>query len=273
MRWLFVVLLCLLTVATAIEPNLITNGGLEGDADSDGVADGWIAEVHRHEGGEGNFALDEQTKVQGKFSQRIAHTPQKGWVRVSQTDIPAKPLAYYLFRCFVKADCRFLLIVYAFKSDGSYDTFMVTQGQGTEDMGQVKWHLFSSVVQTPSDARSFKVSLITDSKGTAWFDGSELILLDRPPYMLVPIVKTAPNLDGDLSDACRQAAEPLTPFLELGIAKVADPLTITKVVATQTHLFVAFHCAEPMLQAMRLKTPESGEPAHRDDWVEVYLDP
>ena len=275
MRCLGLVLTILLaTFAWSLEPNLLTNGGLEKDADGDGVADGWFAEVHRHEGGEGFFALDTNIKVQGKFSQRIVHTSDKGWVRISQDGIPAKPNSRYLFRCWVKADCRFLLIVYAFKVDGSYDTFVVAEGRGTRDAGhESEWRLLSGIVGTPADARSFKVSLITDGKGTAWFDGVELILLERPPYIFVPTVIAIPKLDGDLSDDCWREAEPLTPFLELGTNKIAEPATVAKVVATQTHLFVAFHCNEPNPKAMRLQTPESGEPAYTDDCVEVYLDP
>lgn len=269
MRWLLTMLLCFCMTATALEPNLLTNGSLEGDADGDGVADNWVAEVHQHEGGKGVFALDGKTKVQGAFSQCITHISEKGWVRVSQIGIPAKPNAHYLFRCFVKADCRFLLIVYAFKADGNYDTFVMTEGRGTGD----EWQLFSDVVRTPPDAQSFKVSLITDSKGTAWFDDAELILLERPPYALALTAQAPPQLDGDLSDECWQQAEPLMPFLELGTGKITEPITTAKVVATPTHLFIAFHCAEPMPQAMRLKTPESGEPAYMDDCVEVYLDP
>lgn len=270
MRWfLLMVAILWATLAAAVEPNLLTNGSLEGDFDGDGVADGWFAEVHRQEGGEGTFALDGQAKVLGKFSQQINHTSEKGWVRVSQDGIPAQPNARYLFRCWVKANCRFLLIVYTFKADGSYDTFVIAQGQGTGD----EWRLFSGTLATPTDARSFKVSLVTDSKGVAWFDGAELVLLERPPYVFVPVTAAAPKIDGNLSDACWQSAEMLTPFLELGTGKVAEPQTVAKIVATPTHLFVAFRCDEPNPQGMRLRTPESGEPAYTDDCVEVYLDP
>ncbi len=273
MRWLWVWLLCgVVAIAAALEPNSLTNGGMEGDADGDGIADGWIAEVHRHEGGEGTFALDGQTKVKGRFSQRISHASEKGWVRVSQVGISAQPNARYLFRCWVKADCRFLLIVYAFRDGDKYDTFVI----GTEDAGrgtEGEWKLVTGVIATPADARSFKVSLVTDSKGTAWFDEAELLLLERPPYTFVPKVTMPPILDGDLSDPCWRRLEPLTPFLELGTDKVAQPPTIARMVATDTHLFIAFHCHEPNPQGMRLRTPESGEPAYQDDCVEVYLDP
>lgn len=280
MRWLplAVSLLCPMVVS-ALEPNLLTNSSFESDSDSNGVADGWFAEVHRNEGGEGVFALDAQVKVKGKFSQRIHHISEKGWVRVSQDGIPAKPNARYLFRCWMKADCRFIIIVYAFKSDGRYDTFVIAEGKGTGNSGQKTvskgdgWQFFSGVVRTPPDARSFKVSLITDSQGTAWFDEAELILLDRPPYTFVNTTKIAPKIDGDLSDPCWQGSEPLTPFVELGTGRIAEPSTVAKIVANSSHLFVAFFCNEPSPESMRLKTPESGEPAYMDDCVEVYLDP
>jgi hypothetical protein len=269
MRWgLLMAAILWATLAAAIEPNLLTNGSLESDFDGDGVADGWFAEIHRQEGGDGTFALDGKTKVLGKFSQRINHTSEKGWVRISQDGIPAQPNARYLFRCWVRANCRFLLIVYAFKADGSYDTFVIAEGRGTGD----EWRLFGGTLTTPSDARSFKVSLVTDSRGVAWFDGAELVLLERPPYAFVPVTALAPKIDGDLSDACWRSAELLTPFLELGTGKVAEPKTVAKVAATPTHLFVAFQCDEPNPQGMRLRTPESGEPAYTDDCVEVYLD-
>jgi len=270
MRWWMAIIVLFCASAVAMEPNLLSNGGLDGDADKDGVADGWVAEVHRAEGGEGSFALDPQEKVQGVASQRIAHTSAKGWVRLSQEGIPAQPNTRYLFRCWVKANCRFLLIVYAFRPDGSYETFLIAEGNGTQGN---QWQLFSGVVRTPPDASRFKVSLVTDSQGEAWFDGAELIPLERPPYTFVTITNSAPTLDGDLSETCWQNAEPLTPFLELGTGKVAEPATVAKVVATPTHLFVAFRCDEPTPQAMRLRTPESGEPAFTDDCVEVYLDP
>ncbi|MFN3422520.1 MAG: sugar-binding protein, partial [Armatimonadota bacterium] len=268
MRWLTSLLLAFVTITSAIEPNLLTNSSFEIDADNDGIADGWIAEIHRSEGGEGNFALDKNVKVHGRFSQRITHTSEKGWVRASQIGIPARPNSLYLFRCWVKANCRFLLIVYAFKADDSYDTFVVAQGAGTGG----EWKLFSGVVRTPADARSFKVSLVTDSTGEAWFDGAELILLERPLYIFVPVTTRSLQLDGDLSDDVWRDAEPLTPFLELGTGKITEPATVAKVVATETHLFIAFHCSEPEPQRMRLRTPESGEPAYMDDCVEVYLD-
>ncbi|GBC99404.1 hypothetical protein HRbin17_01928 [bacterium HR17] len=268
--WRLVALLVLFcTVATALEPNLLTNGGLDRDADQDGVADGWVAEVHRAEGGEGRFALDPHDKVQGTTSQHIVHTSAKGWVRVSQDGIPAKPNARYLFRCWVKANCRFLLVVYAFKADGSYTTFVVAEGQGTGDT----WRLFDGVVLTPSDARSFKISLVTDSEGEARFDGAELIALERPPYAFVPILSVPIRLDGNLSEAAWRQTEPLTPFLELGSGKVAEPATVAKIAATPTHLLIAFRCDEPSPTAMRLRTPDSDEPAYMDDCVEVYLDP
>lgn len=257
-------------VAGALEPNLLGNGSMEGDRDNDGIADGWFAEVHQHEGGRGSFEIDERVKVQGKFSQRINHTSVRGWVRISQDGIPAKPNAAYLFRCWVKATCRFLLIVYAFKSDGTYDTFVIATADGTRGND---WQLFGGLVQTPSDARSFKVSLVTDSGGVAWFDGAELILLERPTHILVPVAASAPEVDGHLSDECWRNVEPLTPFLELGSGKILEPQTVAKVVATSTHLFIAFHCIEPTPRAIRLRTPESGEPAYTDDCVEVYLDP
>lgn len=269
MRWLTSLLLAFVTITSAIEPNLLTNGNFEVDADNDGLADGWIAEIHRGEGGEGNFSLDKNVKVHGRFSQRINHTSKKGWVRASQIGISARPNSLYLFRCWVRANCRFLLIVYAFKADESYDTFVVAQGLGTGG----EWKLFSGVVRTPTDARSFKVSLITDSKGEAWFDGAELTLLERPPYIFVPVTTRSLHLDGDLSDDAWRNAEPLTPFWELGTGKIAEPATVAKVVATETHLLVAFHCSEPEPQKMRLRTPESGELAYMDDCVEVYLDP
>ncbi|MCS7192340.1 MAG: hypothetical protein NZ937_05085, partial [Armatimonadetes bacterium] len=301
MRWVLAVALLCVSVSFALEPNLLTNGNFEAESDKDGVADGWFAEVHRNEGGEGYFAVDANLKVQGKFCQRIVHTSEKGWVRVSQDGIPAKPNSLYLFRCWMKANCRFLLIVYAFKADGSYETFVIAQGRGTGDEGrESEWRLFSGVVKTPADARAFKVSLVTDSKGEAWFDDAQLLLIERPIYAFVPIISVGTayrlsdglsdrlsekislgrlkpaltiSLDGDLSEECWQHAEPLTPFLELGTGKVAEPSTVAKVLATQTHLLIAFHCDEPNLQGMRLKSPESGEPAYMDDCVEVYLDP
>jgi len=270
MRWWMALIALFCVSAAAMEPNLLSNGGLDRDADKDGVADGWFAEIHRQEGGEGIFNLDARTKRRGAFSQHIRHTSAKGWVRLSQDDIPAKPNARYLFRCWVKTDCRFLLIVYAFRPDGNYDTFVIAEGNGTQGN---QWQLFSGVVWTPPDASRFKVSLVTDSQGEAWFDEAELVPLERPPYTLVTITNSAPTLDGDLSDPCWRDAEPLTPFLELGTGKVAEPATTAKVVATLTHLFVAFRCDEPNPQGMRLRTPESGEPAFTDDCVEVYLDP
>ncbi len=278
MRWMSALFFCFCAMAAALEPNLLTNGGMESDADGDGVADGWVMEIHRHEGGEGALALDRHEKVKGNFSQRITHNSERGWVRISQVGIPANPNARYLFRCWVKADCRFLLIVYAFRDGDRYDTFMIAEGYGTGEGGRGTesegngWRLFSGVVSTPPDVRSFKVSLITDSRGTAWFDDAELILLERPPYMLVSTVGTPPKLDGDLFDACWQGVEPLMPFLELSTGKIAEPPTVARVVATPTNLFVAFQCFEPTPQKMRLRTPESGEPAYMDDCVEVYLD-
>lgn len=104
MRWWMALIALFCVSAAAMEPNLLSNGGLDRDADKDGVADGWVAEIHQQEGGEGIFNLDARTKRRGAFSQHIRHTSAKGWVRLSQDGIPAQPNIRYLFRCWVKAD-------------------------------------------------------------------------------------------------------------------------------------------------------------------------
>jgi hypothetical protein len=156
-------------------------------------------------------------------------------VRLSQDGIPAKPNARYLFRCWVKADCRFLLIVYAFRPDGNYDTFVIAEGNGTQGN---QWQLFGGVVRTPPDASRFKVSLVTDSRGEAWFDETELIPLERPPYAFVPITDTAPKLDGDSSPSV--ATNRTRKGCAFGHLKVANPpspmiawkFTLTQRIAT-----------------------------------------
>lgn len=259
--------LFLLLVSLAYPFNLIENGGLDWDRDGDGVADGWTPQIHTHEGGEGYFLLDETEKIEGNASQKIVHTSEKGWVRISQEPIPASPNSYYIFHCYAKGSANFSLIVYEFTRKGDYKTHHIGGGKSKD------WQRFSALIKTGEDARHFKVSLIAESKGEAWFDDIVLLSLSAR-QVLAPYTYHPPKIDGSLDDECWREAGIASPFFLLGgEGKPASPQTEALLLYDAQNLYIGFRCQEPRMGAIKVTYQRDGEPVYRDDCVEVYFDP
>lgn len=268
---LAVVLLVVVCTPAFCLTNLLQNPSLEINADGDGLADGWQGQIHTDQGATGGFAVDATEKHSGAACQRLDHTSDNtGWVRVSQEPIPARPDAVYRVSVWVSSQCPYTVTLYQFRKDKA-PYLNVTIGTGKKTNG---WVEVSQVVTAPADAESFKLSLITGGKGSAWFDDAEIVMIAEKPYLKAPRVSTAPVIDGRLDDACWQTAPEIGSFMVLGGNGAAAPVgTRARVVFDSQALIVGFTCEEPNLAGL-VASPAGESPATwGDDCVEVFLDP
>ncbi len=265
---LVLIVSALVSFALGLDPNYLVNGGLDWDQDSNGVADGWNSEIHTAEGAFGFFAVDPKIRFCGTGAQKIVHLSEKGWVRISQDLISALPSARYLFRCWVLSECQSLLIAYSRDEQGRYRELwslrLPPDASGT-------WKRYQGLFTTPPDCRWIKVSLVTETRGTAWFDDAQLIPLSPPPTVLSVQQSEPPVLDGRLTDPVWQRAEPLDLFLSLDDQALASPQTVAAIVHTPDCLYISFRCEEPAVSRLRLQSSRSGRPAYSDDCVEIYI--
>jgi len=82
-----------------------------------------------------------------------------------------------------------------------------------------------------------------------------------------------PVIDGDLSDACWAAAEPLTDFTRQKDGEHALVDTEVRLCFDEAHLYVAFRCDEPAVDELKANHMEHDSDIWRDDDVEVFLCP
>lgn len=259
----------LLAFQCAFASNLLLNPSFEYDRDNDGSADGWFQEVHQREGGEGYFELDAIVKLHGRFAQKIIHTSERGWVRQSQMPLPAQPNSVYMFKCWVKSTCRFVIIVYEFYGDGEqYLSHQIASGIASD------WQLVAKSFRTRPDARYFKVSLVTDSRGEAWFDDAVLTAVKWTPELLIPYTAQPPLINGELDDACWRNAAYAAPFYILGgNGELAQPSTTAMICYDDENIYIAFQCDEPSPKRLKITHDKYDSPVWMDDCVEVYFDP
>ncbi len=263
--------ICLLTYLAAMGVchaiNLLPNAGFETDADKDGLPDGWTREIHVREGAEGRISIDRQVVHSGKASLRIDHTSEKGWVRSSVLRVPAEKNALYRFSAWLRGSGYFVLVVYEFTAADKYITHNVAAGKPPKD-----WQEFSGTITTGPDAQFFKISLITNARGTVWFDDVKLELVASLPSLVVPTIKQAPKIDGSLADECwKQAAVAQVGYILGGEGKLAPVKTQALVVRDQTNLYVAFVSEEPQASTLPVDKKAREMSAWSQDRVEVFL--
>jgi len=245
--------------------SLLENGSLETDENQDGIADGWHGNIHP--GAEGGFEIDRAEKTEGAASQKIIHSSDNAeWVRISQMPIGCRREASYRFDCDVKSTCRYCLLVYEFVEGGKY----ITHNLGASVAGG--WEHKSGIIKTTKAALYLKVSLITESKGEAWFDNVSLICLEETPSVIVPPARTPPTIDGKLDDACWRGAAEIAPFFLLGGGGATSAVRTTAWICQDDDaLYVAFKCSEPQPSKIKARHREHDAPIHSDDCVEVFL--
>ena len=259
--------LLFVTTGAATAGNLVVNGGFERDSNADGIPDGWQVEIHTNEGATGAVVRDTAVKHSGQASVRIDHTSQKGWVRISQFDIPARPQTTYRFSAWVRGKGRFICVVYTFLKNGEYETNTVVRDNATDE-----WREVAGAVTTGAAAVNFKISLITDSPARVWFDDVSLETIASVPSVLVPTVAQGPKIDGELSDGIWKTAVGVSVRYVLGgEGKLAPVDTQAWMARDEKNFYVAFRCSEPELG----KLPEKSEAEKLSVWsqdrVEAFL--
>ncbi len=248
---------------------LLRNGDFRVDTDEDGIADGWRKEIHK--GAEGTFSLERDAK--GNPVQRIDHTNEsKEWVRASVMELPARPEGLYVVSVDVRATGPWSVILYQFKRNAKDANDYLSHHIGTG--GKTGWKRISGVIRTTEDATTFKFSLITQGKGTAWFRDASLRYLGEPPRTLIPRVKQAPSLDGRLDEGQWKRAACVEDFWILdGKGKRAEIGTTARVFATEDSLCLAFECQEPQMAKQRIGDASGKEASWKDDSVELFVQP
>jgi len=221
----FVATALIATTLSSSGQNLLPNGSFERDRDGNGVADGWTSEINN--GAKGQFDLSRDAK-DGRFSQHIVHANASDqWVRTSASNMRARPDCPYRLSGWVKATGPWAVYLYEFpghQGNNSYNTNVVAQG------GPSGWIRIGKTIRTGPDATRFKLSLVTNGAGEAWFDGFELRDLMAIPVLLIPTLPAAPAVDGSLTDKCWADAAQVDGFVDLGgEGKPGTPHTAVRV--------------------------------------------
>jgi len=268
MRATWALVLALGTIGPA-RGEMLRNGDFKVDANGDGVADGWHKNVHK--GAAGTFSIEKDEA--GNFVQRIDHTnASTEWARVSQVDLPARRNATYVVAVDVKATGPWSAILYQFRSKpkhaNDYDSHYVGQG------GPTGWKRISKAITTTDDATTFKLSLITQGKGTAWFRNASLVHLGDRPKVLVPRASQAPTIDGRLDEAVWKGASKIDGLFVLdGKGKRMPVETTVRVMTAGQDLYVGFQCAEPQMAKQQVGGLTGKAPSWAEDTVEVFVQP
>lgn len=259
----------LLMAVPSARGEMLGNPTFTGDADKDGVADGWIRNVHA--GAEGTFALERDDA--DNIVQRINHVNDSSeWVRVSQVGLRARPKSLYVASVEVKATGPWHVILYQFKANAKdandYISNWVGSGKACD------WKRVSLAIETTDDATEFKLSLVTHGKGNAWFRKPSLIHLGERPRLLVPQVEVAPKLDGALDDPAWQEAAVISDFYQLnGQGTKAKVKTSARMCTTGDALYVAFDCDEPAMNKRVLDESRGKRARWSEDMVELFVRP
>ncbi len=248
--------------------NLLPNGSFETDADGNGIPDGW-EDVQAPTPGQ--CLRDTKIHHGGTASLHIVHAAANSdWVRASVNHILARPGHLVALSGWVRATGPWRVILYEFpRSERKpYLTHEIASGRKTG------WAHVAGAVRTASDAKDFKVSLITDGKGEAWFDDFALTDLETPPQLAIPRLPAAPKIDGNPNDAAWTAAATLGPFWKLdGNGAAAAVPTTVRVGFHRDTLFIAWTCAEPRIEDISRPKPHAAPPSWNDETVELFLMP
>ncbi len=271
-KWVFAATLIVALGATPAWSltNLLPNGGMEDDANGDGVADGWVPNIHATEGAEGSLSIDREIKRSGVASQRIEHTSDNAaWVRSSVARVDSRADGVYRVDAWLRGDAEYQVLVYEFFANSTeYATTRVADGTATDE-----WQQVSAIVTASENTSFFKISLVTTSRGTAWFDDASMVLIAERPTLRVPRVDAGPTVDGDLSDAAWQGVPVADGFMVLdGGGELPSVGTSTRMCFDAEAMYIAFDCEEPNVPGMALNATEDGHAVWGDDCVEVFVD-
>ena len=231
------------------DDNLIENGSFAKVNTEGDLPVGWSREVHTREGAVGTVTWD---KGALKIENRSA---KSAWVRSSQTHVPAKPESLYRLSCRVRGSAHVTLLVYEFLHDKKpYRSHRLGQFVPGE-----AWARKAGTFRTGPDAKSFKVSLITDRAGDAWFDDVELRDLSEPPSLVLPRAPRSATIE---------------PFLLLdGKGRESAEPTLARLSYDDQGLRVRFECRESQVGKMKTTQAGNGMAVFGDDCVEVFLSP
>ncbi len=267
MRAITCAYLLLLAATAPWAANLLPNPGFETPTALGLRPASWSVEIHTSEGAEGEVSRDTVVKRSGAAGLRLDHTSEKAWVRSSLMNVPAERSSLYRASVWVRGNCHFLVLVYEFTADDKYLTHTVAGGDADDD-----WREVGGTFTTGDQAESFKVSLITDSRGSAWFDDATLELVASLPSLLVPTLERAPELDGKLDDECwGRAAEARLRYALSGEGAPADPPASALLARDDRTLYVAFTCDEPLADRLARGPAAAEASAWTQDRIEVFL--
>lgn len=270
--WRLAVVVLTACLPLAAQQNLLANGDFETDANQDGMPDGWDQERQRDT--PGSFARDTTVVATGAASLRIEHHGTgRDWVRSSQQGIPARPRTLYRLDVRAKGTGSYVILLYEFTPDNKEQPYL-THSVGRTDGGHDEWRSYGIAVTTTELARSFKVSLIVDGQGIAWFDDVRLVRVGEIPAGDALAVDVPPTIDGVLDEPCWQRADRLGPFYLLGgTGERPRAATFVAAVWTRSDLYLAFWCDEPEPGRLKADQTEYDSSVYLDDSVEVFLDP
>jgi len=245
--------------------NLLVNGDFQEDQDEDGVADGWTGEVHR--GAEGRFLLDERVRRSGVHAQRIDHVNEDpAWVRTSLSGVQAVPGAAYRAEIWVQATGPWQVLLYQFRQNGEYLTHYV--GTGGDTNGE--WVEVAGTYEADANATSFKLSLVVQGKGTAWFDSPLLFQVDGTHWMEAFPLRKEPFLDGQIEVS--EGGDPF-PLRRLdGKGERPERNCWAHLGLCGGGLYLGFRAEETQMGS-RTVADAKGEASWADDSLEVFLMP
>jgi hypothetical protein len=263
--------LLILCVAVAWpQTNLLPNGSFENDRDGDGVVDSWRGEVHTHEGALGSFALDTESPRTGNSAQRIDNAANTGaWVRVGYEPIAASPNTAYRVGFWVRSQGSYTAILYEFQSGGRpYISTTLASGKSTDG-----WVQHTKTIVTGEHATHFKLSLITNGRGTVWFDDASIIRIAECPTLKAPRTDTAPAIDGRPDEPVWETAALAKDFMILGAGGELAPVqTAARVMYDSDALYIAFECDEPSTGTLLRGEAGASARVWAQDVVEVFID-
>ena len=93
------------------------------------------------------------------------------------------------------------------------------------------------------------------------------------PVARIAAIETPPKINGDLDDAAWAQAQKMTGFHVYGTGKAAPVDTEARLATDGRHLYVATRSHDAQLDRLVMEVSDRDGPVHRDDSVEVFLDP
>jgi hypothetical protein len=142
---------------------------------------------------------------------------------------------------------------------------------------------FARVIDPPGDTASARLLLMNRLHGaTAWFSNVQVVPVtsearpaaDYCPKLAVPVVQTAPVLDGTPGQEEWAAAATITGFVRIADGTPAEAGTVARLMRDTTHLYVAARCEEPfMALGSFINTGHDAGGLFADEVIEIFLDP